>query len=153
MHIILLRMETWDKLGMNHPLRNLFLSVLVLTGCAHTIRSLTYPPSFQYIPQEKLKSSMWKLAGEVSAMEKELETTYVSEETKQQKVLSRLDNIENTMIHLQKTESNHPMLDRYGNILLDSVRRSRLTIQQSKPNYFFATQLSGACKTCHGLGS
>lgn len=126
-----------------------------LAGCANgdaeTIRSLTYPPHFNYIPPEKLKSTMWQLAAEIRQLEQVLAVAERGDAVPRETIAALLDRMQRSAAALGpgNVPSNHPRIADNVDRLRDDIRRARRGVDFDPPNYFWAGQLSGACRYCH----
>lgn len=122
--------------------------LLFVFACAKNIRTLTYPPSFEYISEEQLHNSMWQLAKELRAMEKILEAAHPGTHL-QKEVVEHLGKMEQAVHKLHHHNTNHPLLDIHANTLFENIQRATLLAKQTPPNFIPAYQLSGACMNCH----
>ena len=128
---------------------------LGLAGCGHSgteLRQHTYPPSFEYIDESKLHSTMWVLAGEVAQLEKTLRDPAADPAAQQRavtEILTRLDAAVDGIATPGRV-TQHPLLNRNLPGLRKQVSRARAGVASTPPNYFFASELAGACSACHG---
>jgi len=136
----------------------------VLLGCAvvalaaacsndgsGTLRKHTYPPDFNYIPPEQLKSVMWQLAAEVRQLENAVHRAEAGEPVSPAAVAQLLDQMEQSAGQLGQggDPSNHPRISQNVERLRADIRRARRGVGLDPPNYFWAGSLSGACRYCH----
>lgn len=136
----------------------LCLSVAWMGGCAsdfsEDLRAHTYPPNFNYIPTEKLESTMWKLAAQVDALEQRLREASLGDEALQVDVMRILGEMAQTSQALGQGgwPSNHPRVSRNVERFRLDVQNARRAVEMSPANYFFAGSIAGACMHCHGPG-
>ena len=115
------------------------------------LRQYTYPPTFHYITNEQLKSTMWQLAyhsRELRVLMASPEETAVN----RPEVLQHLRAMEQVMIELNRTgwPSNHPLVDANRSNFLQDIRTAQDAVSRDPPNFFRAGAVSGACAYCHG---
>jgi hypothetical protein len=138
---------------MRHLLLPLF--VLGLAACNHSgeqLRAHTYPPSFEYIDESKLHSTMWVLAREVTQLEKTLRDPAADPAAQQRavsEILARVDAAVGGIVTPGRV-TQHPLLNQNLPGLRNQVSRARAGVARTPPNYFFASELAGACSACHG---
>ena len=136
--------------------RLLFLILLLgFIGCSHSgeqLREHTYPPSFEYIDESKLHSAMWVLAREVTQLEKTLRDPAADPAAQQRAVAEILARVDTAVdgIATPGRVTQHPLLNRNLPGLRNQVSRARAGVARTPPNYFFASELAGACSACHG---
>jgi hypothetical protein len=139
--------------------RALFVALVSLAcgfaGCSgdggEVLRRHTYPPDFNYVPAEKLQSSMWQLAAEVRQLEQVLQVAEQGQEVPQKTVSDILERMETSAAALGpgNVPSNHPEIARNVDRLRRDIRRARRGVELLPPNYFWAGSVSGACRYCH----
>src|SRR5688572_15090854 len=115
-----------------------------------TLRQYTYPPTFHYITNEQLKSTMWQLAfhsRELRVLMASPDQTAVN----RPEVLQHLRAMEQVMIDLNRTgwPTNHPMVDANRPSFLQDIRTAQDGVSRDPPNFFLAGAVSGACAYCH----
>ena len=115
------------------------------------LRAHTYPPSFTYIPEEKLHDTMWQLADGVSKLDRLMLEPPASGEALQAAVLAELDAMQGSAVALGPTgwPTNHPGLSRNLGAFRDALRAARRDAALVPPNYYLAGSISGACTSCH----
>jgi len=137
----------------------LVVAVSSSSGCspraARTVRRFTYPPDFNYISNQQLKSAMWRLAQGVTRLNKLMTAGSERGDTPRDEVVGVLDSMEEAAKALGpgKWPSNHPRIGDNVDALRRDIHRARLAAQHDPPDYFFAGTISGACLYCHGRGS
>jgi cytochrome c553 len=116
------------------------------------LREHTYPPTFNYIPHERLTSTMWALADHVSRLDAVMRDTSLADEARQQQVVAELTAMDATAEALGPGDwpSNHPKVSRNIERFRADVELARHAAQMSPPNYFLAGSIAGACLNCHG---
>ena len=123
-------------------------------GAAERIRAHTYPPNFNYIPAEKLESTMWQLAGRVERLDRRLRGAEAGDEALSGDVAQLLLEMEQVAAALGPGgfPSNHPMISRNVEKFRDELALARRAVELTPPSYFLAGSVSGACMHCHGPG-
>jgi hypothetical protein len=126
---------------------------LQLSSCsdlAERVRKHTYPPTFHYITDEQLRSSMWRLAYHAREL-RELTTFPGATTANRSKVLRQLEGMEQATVNLNRTgwPTNHPLVDANRSNLLRDIRMAQAAIQREPPNFLVASSVSGACAYCH----
>ena len=135
--------------------QSLLLLALALIACRDTgarLREHTYPPSFEYIEQSRLQSSMWVLASEVQRLDRTLRRPTSDPAEQQRQVGEILSRVEGAVDDLATPGrvTQHPLLNRNLPRFREQVRRARSDAARTPPNYFSATTIVGSCSACHG---
>ncbi len=128
----------------------LLLQVLGCAAFAGRVRQYTYPPTFHYITDEQLRSTMWRLAYH----SRELRELMISpEETTAHRaeVLQHLRMMEQATIDLNRTgwPTNHPLVDANRSSFLRDIKIAQEAVSRDPPNFVLAAAVSGACAYCH----
>jgi len=135
--------------------QSLLLLVLALIACrdpGERLREHTYPPSFEYIEQSRLQSSMWALAWEVQSLDRTLRQPAGDPAEQQRLVAEILMRVDGAVggIATPGRVTQHPLLNRNLPRFREQVRRARADVARTPPNYFTATTIVGSCSACHG---
>ncbi|TRY30672.1 hypothetical protein [Aliiglaciecola sp. M165] len=130
-----------------------------LTACssqfAESVRKVTYPPDFNYVEPEQLRSDMSQLGALMRTLEFQLadEPEQSSSRTEQhrQRVVETLRSIEGIATKLQAGDAgaNHPFLQDYMRDFVKTVGEARVAASLQQPRYFLAAKVSGGCTNCH----
>ena len=131
-----------------------FLVCGALAACAGFsagLRQYTYPPDFEYITQEQLRSTMWQLAKQVRELQLLMLEPTSSNGQQRQKVSELLMTMEHTTSQLNTSgrPSNHPVIDRNLDALRRDIALARASVEKNPPNYFLVGSVTGACVYCH----
>lgn len=126
----------------------------MLLACAdfpQWLRQRTYPPEFNYITQEKLRSKMWQLAGEVRELNVLMQDSTPIDERRRADIIKLLTAMERTTDDLKAEgrSSNHPLIDANLAPFRRDISLARDTVQKNPPNYFLVGSITGACMYCH----
>lgn len=115
------------------------------------IRRHTYPPDFQYVSEEQLRSSMWLLGRDTLELRRVLADNSISEETRRTRAELLLGAMEGTVQQIGPTQwsTNHPELKVGLESLESDVHAAREAVKHDPPSYFLAGSVSGACLYCH----
>jgi hypothetical protein len=121
-------------------------------GAAERLRSHTYPPTFNYIPAEKLELTMWQLAERVERLDRRLRGAEAGDEALRSDVMEILSEMEQVTaaLGLGGFPSNHPMIARNVESFRNELAAARRAVELTPPSYFLAGSISGACMHCHG---
>ena len=131
-----------------------FLACGALVACAGFsawLRQYTYPPDFEYITQEQLRSTMWQLARQVRELQLLMLEPTSTNERQRQKVVELLMTMEHTTSQLNTSgrPSNHPVIDHNLDALRRDIALARASVEKNPPNYFLVGSVTGACVYCH----
>jgi hypothetical protein len=120
------------------------------SGFAGWVRQYTYPPTFHYITDEQLRSTMWRLAYHSREL-RELMTAPEKTTAHRADVLEHLRIMEQATIELNRTgwPTNHPLVDANRSSLLRDIRTAQEAVSRDPPNFLLAGAVSGACAYCH----
>lgn len=129
--------------------------IAAIAGCADPaarLREMTYPPDFNYLPPERLRSIMWKLAAQVAEVNRLLHDPAPSANGTQEAVVAALSAMEAVAFQLGPAglQSNHPRVSDNAERFQRDVSAALAAARRDPPNYFLAGTLSGACAWCHG---
>ncbi len=131
-----------------------FLACGALAACVGFpawLRQYTYPPEFNYITQEQLRSTMWQLAGQVRELKLLMLEPTSTNDLQRQKVVELLTTMEQTTSQLNTSgrPSNHPIIDHNLDALRRDIALARVAVEKNPPNYFLVGSVTGACVYCH----
>jgi hypothetical protein len=117
---------------------------------AGRVRQYTYPPTFHYISDEQLRSTMWRLAYHSREL-RELMASPEETAVHRLEVLQHLRMMEQATIELNRTgwPTNHPLVDANRSSLLQDIRTAQEAVSRDPPNFVLAGSVSGACAYCH----
>ena len=115
------------------------------------LRRRTYPPDFNYITQEQLRSTMWQLAKQVRELQLLTRDPASVNGRRREEIIKLLVAMERTTDELkaQGRPSNHPLIDANLGPLQRDITLAREGAQKNPPNYFLVGSLTGACIYCH----
>ena len=129
------------------------LLALPATSCANFaawVRQYTYPPTFHYITDEQLRSTMWRLAFHSREL-RELMTSPAETAAHRAEVLQHLSAMEQATVELNRTgwPTNHPLIDANRSSFLRDMRTAQEAVSRDPPDFLLAGAVSGACVYCH----
>ena len=115
------------------------------------LREHTYPPTFNYIPEERLRSTMWDLADHVAKLDRLMRDPQIGGEAVQLQVIRELDEMQRASATLGPGDwpSNHPQVSRNIEVFREDLFAARRAAALQPPNYFLAGSIAGACTNCH----
>lgn len=134
------------------------LMVALTTGCTYSlsdVRKVTYPPDFNYIEPQDIKTDMAKMAAQIRLLDIALEPVDEKDpaalERQRQTVMAALDSIEGIASGLQSahTGSNHPYMQDFMGDFVARVDKARVAASLAQPRYYFAGKVAGGCAVCH----
>lgn len=133
----------------------LFVVAIAAAACGTTwpsfLRRHTYPPDFQYVSEDKLRSSMWLLGRETLELRSVLADPALSDATRRTRAELLLGGMETTVqkIGPGQWSTNHPELRSGLEALESDIHAAREAVNHEPPSYFLAGSVSGACLYCH----
>ena len=115
------------------------------------LRAHTYPPSFNYIPEERLRSTMWELADHVAQLDRRMREPGSGGDDVKEQVLLELTGMQRAAAALGPGgwPSNHPEVSRNIDRFRQDLDAARHAAELDPPNYFLAGSIAGACTSCH----
>lgn len=135
------------------------LNLFLLSACnnqfASSMRKVTYPPDFEYVTQDTLRSDMGKLSQQMLLLDNALimqtEQGEDASEIQRTKVLSALQNMAEIASKLKAGEAgaNHPFMQDYMQNFAAKIDKAKVAASLAQPRYYFAGQVSGGCTNCH----
>jgi hypothetical protein len=133
------------------------LLVSSLVGCSLSdIRKVTYPPDFNYIEPQEIRTGMTKMAAQIRLLDIALQASVTDPDakaTQQKRVMAALNNIENIASGLQGNPagSNHPYMQDFMAEFVAKVDKARSAASLAEPRYYYAGKVAGACTVCHQI--
>lgn len=133
----------------------LFFVILVFSACspkiAEEIRRHTYPPKFDYITSEELKSTMWRFAAQVKQLDDVMQKPELPAEDRRREVIRILSEMEKVSMDLGTGgwPGNHPGVSRNIVVFRGELASARRALETDPPLYYLAGTISGACSHCH----
>jgi hypothetical protein len=117
---------------------------------AARLRKHTYPPNFQYITDEQLRSTMWRLAFHSREVRARIDAGEQAADHRAE-ILSHLEGMERAAADLNRSgwPTNHPLIDANHANLLRDIRMAQAAIQRDPPSFLLAGTVAGACAYCH----
>jgi hypothetical protein len=121
------------------------------TSLTESLRSHAYPPDFRYVPDDKLRVSMWLLGHETAELRRVLADPSISDDTRRTRAELLLGGMEDTVqkIGVGEWSSNHENLQSGLEALQSDIHAAHEAVNHDPPNYFLAGSVSGACLYCH----
>lgn len=132
-----------------------FLFPLACHDAGKSLRDYTYPPSFEYIDDSRLESTMWVLARETESLDEMLRHPVDDPAAQQRAVAASLARVEEAVARLDTPGrvTQHPLLNRNLPRFRDRVRRARADVSATPPYYGTAVGVAESCSLCHPGGS
>jgi hypothetical protein len=132
----------------------LVIGVLIVGGVTSCtlkqLRSVTYPPDFQYITREEIQTTMGRLAVQIVALNDIMGREGGPGPSDQTRVVEILETMKGLAAELKSARrSSHPRIDSAAPLLQEAIGRALRGVQSNPPNYYFAGEASGSCTYCH----
>ncbi|HAU93721.1 hypothetical protein C6Y40_21720 [Alteromonas alba] len=130
----------------------------LLAGCSYNlsdVRKVTYPPDFNYIEPQDIKTDMARMAAQIRLLDIALapvdSSDIAARENQREEVMAALNNIENIASGLQSVDggSNHPYMQDFMRDFVAKVDKARGAASLAEPRYYFAGKVAGGCAVCH----
>jgi hypothetical protein len=124
-------------------------------GCSSAslerVREHTYPPTFNYISEDQLQSTMWDLAAHAAELDRLMRESHAADENLQQQVVFQLTELTRVAEAMGPGDwpSNHPRVSRNIGQFRRDLEAARHAAELDPPNYFLAGSVTGACIHCH----
>lgn len=146
-------------MNFNHASRLLIITVglLMLNACQNVlegVRTVTYPPDFNYISRQKLTGTMQQFALYTTLLDQALRGSPEITEEQRKSAISVLTKMEKLSLQLatEKLTSNHDMVSHNIDRFRSRIANARRALLQEPPSYYQAGSVSAYCLSCHALG-
>ena len=133
----------------------LLAALLGLAACQNspleTVRKVTYPPDFNYISQDKLKTTMQTFAWYTTLLDNTLrDSAQVSAEQRLQavRILEKMEKLSRNL-GSESLSSNHAVVSNNIDRFRQNIIEARKGLLQEPPNYYVVGAVSGYCLDCH----
>jgi hypothetical protein len=129
-------------------------SMLLLTACSsffEGVRSVTYPPDFNYISRQKLTGTMQQFALYTTLLDNNLnDPASISEEQRLSSIdiLRKMENL-SFKLGTESLSSNHDIVSFNIDQFRQNIQDARVGLMQDPPNYYQAGMVSAYCLNCH----
>lgn len=129
-------------------------SIVFLSACSgffEGVRSVTYPPDFNYISRQKLTDTMQQFALYTSLLDNNLNDPVTITEEQRQSSISILRKMESLSLQLgtETLSSNHDIVSFNIDRFRQNIQDARIGLMQDPPNYYRAGTVSAYCLNCH----
>jgi len=130
------------------------LFVALLAACTEIpalLRRHTYPPDFKYIDRTQLRSAMWQLADDVSALDRVMRQPGAIDAARRADVERLLTAMlsATSALQAQGRPTNHPLMSDHVEGFRRDVTQALAAVRAEPPNYYLVGTVSGTCLTCH----
>jgi len=131
--------------------------VLQLSGCQGVlegVRTVTYPPDFNYISRQELTDTMQQFALYTTLLDQALSNSPLVSDDQRESAISILGKMEQLSLHLatEKLSSNHNIVSFNIDQFRSNIVDARKALMQQPPSYYQAGSVSAYCLNCHALG-
>ncbi len=115
------------------------------------VRRHTYPPDFKYIDRSQLRSAMWQLANDVSALDRVMRQPGAMDAARRAEVEQLLTAMltATTDLQAQGRPTNHPLMTDHVESFRRDVTQALAGVRAEPPSYYLVGTVSGTCLTCH----
>lgn len=125
-----------------------------LAACADVpalVRRHTYPPNFKYIDRAQLRSAMWQLADDVSALDRVMRQPGAIDPARRAEVERLLAAmlVSSSALRTEGQATNHPLMSDHVEDFRRDLSQALAGVQAEPPNYYLVGTVSGTCLTCH----
>jgi hypothetical protein len=132
----------------------IIISVMLLTACSsffEGVRSVTYPPDFNYISRQKLTDTMQQFALYTTLLDNNLKDPADITQQQRQSSIEILQKMENLSLKLgtETLSSNHDIVSFNIDQFRQNIQDARIGLQLDPPNYYRAGAVSAYCLNCH----
>lgn len=136
----------------------LYSSIAFLCACSgflEGVRSVTYPPEFNYISRQKLTDTMQQFALYSTLLDNNLKDPASVTEEQRQASISILRKMESLSLKLgtESLSSNHNIISFNIDQFRQNIQDARIGLSQEPPNYYRAGAVSAYCLNCHATSS
>ena len=130
------------------------LFVGLLAACTDVpalLRRHTYPPNFKYIDRTQLRSAMWQLADDVSALDHVMRQPGTIDAARRAEVEQLLTAMlaATSELQAQGRPTNHPLMSDHVEGFRRDVTQALASVRAEPPSYYLVGTVSGTCLTCH----
>ena len=141
------------KATLRYPI--LLAVLLALGGCQNgaleTVRKVTYPPDFNYISKEKLRTTMQTFAWYATLLDNNLRD--IREVTTEQRlqavrILEKMEKLTHELGN-ESLSSNHAVVSNNIGRFRQNIIDARKGLLVEPPNYYLVGAVSGYCLDCH----
>lgn len=131
-------------------------AIILLTACNGVlkgVRSVTYPPDFNYISRAELTDTMQQFALYTTLLDQSLRDSANISEEQRETAISILGKMEKLSLNLgtETLSSNHSVVSFNIDQFRQNISEARKGLQQQPPNYYLAGSVSAYCLNCHSI--
>lgn len=119
------------------------------------VRTVTYPPDFNYISKAKITDTMQQFALYTTLLDNTLHDTSNISDDQRQSAIDILRKMEKLSLQLgtESLTSNHNVISFNIDQFRQNIRDARLGLMENPPNYYKAGTVSAYCLNCHSVSS
>jgi hypothetical protein len=123
------------------------------SGFFEGVRSVTYPPDFNYISRQKLTDTMQQFAVYTTLLDNNLNDPASVTEDQRQSAIDILRKMEALSLKLgtESLSSNHDIISFNIDQFRQNIQDARKGLMQDPPNYYRAGTISAYCLNCHAI--
>jgi hypothetical protein len=127
------------------------LGVGACKSALESTRRHVYPPTFNYITDDQLQSSMWQLAAGVNDLERILGKDRPISAAQRLDVIRTLDAMKAATGRLgpEGWPSNHPLITQNLARFRAQLANARRALEIEPPSFYLAGTIAGSCLACH----
>lgn len=143
------------KIYLKHwPLTTLAAIFIVtgIIGCAE-VRKLTYSENFAYVEDKEVRSLMRKMSKGVDRLGQIVEKSTSTDSTKQQQIISEINELENITAKLSAnhTQTNQLFISDHIEQFNTDIGTAKMFAKTHPPDYSKIQEIVSNCQECHKL--
>jgi len=134
---------------------SLLAAILIATGisgCAE-VRKLTYSRDFTYVENKEVRSLMRKMSKGVERLGQVVEQPTSTDSTKQQKIISEINELENITAKLSAghTQTNQLFISDHIEQFITDIGTAKMLAKTNPPDFSKIEEIVNNCQQCHKL--
>jgi len=124
--------------------------LFALPACSW-VRKVTYPPTFTYLENSDITSSMKRMADSVNRIDSILISHEAPSARQRERIIADLNTIDSiaTALGAGTQQTNHLLIDEHIDEFRLAVRRAQEDVKSTPPRYYRVGGLIGNCTSCH----
>lgn len=134
---------------------SLLAAILIVTGisgCAE-VRKLTYSQDFTYVENKEVRSLMRKMSKGVERLGQVVEQTTSTDSSKQQNIISEINELENITAKLSAghTQTNQLFISDHIEQFITDIGTAKMLAKTNPPDFSKVEEVVNNCQQCHKL--
>ena len=123
-----------------------------MSGCAE-VRKLTYSKDFTYVENKEVRSLMRKMSKGVERLGQVVEQPTSPDSTKQQKIISEINELETITAKLSAghTQTNQLFISDHIEQFITDIGTAKMLAKTNPPDFSKVEEIVNNCQQCHKL--